>query len=218
MSRHSTILVAYAAILFGGCGGVTPLVETSPVHVMAEPPPPPPPPEEPPPPPPPVVEVTREAIEVHQRINFASSSDVIEASSFALMDEIVAVIQEHGEIRLLRIEGHTDNIGTHEYNIDLSTRRAASVTTYLTDHGVDSARLSSEGYGYTQPRDDNETDVGRAENRRVEFNILERSDEHEASADEPEADEPEVEADESATEPENDETEAPTHDEEASDE
>jgi len=129
-----------------------------------------------------VVEVTETAIEVRETINFAFNSDVIEASSFGLMDTIVSVVQEHPEIVRLSIEGHTDNVGTPRYNLDLSTRRAASVMRYLTEHGVAASRLTSQGFGLTRPRATNDTDAGRAENRRVEFNIVERAPAAAASA------------------------------------
>ena len=172
MNHRQHACLAIVVSLAAGCSGVTQLVETDPVRILASTPAPPPPP---PPPPPPVVEVTETAIEVHQTINFAFDSDVIESSSFGLMDNIVSVIQEHPEIVRLRIEGHTDNVGTARYNLDLSTRRAASVMRYLTEHGVDAGRLTSEGYGLTRPRATNDTEEGRAENRRVEFNIVERA-------------------------------------------
>jgi outer membrane protein OmpA-like peptidoglycan-associated protein len=72
------------------------------------------------------------------------------------------------------VEGHTDNQGPAAHNLDLSKRRAASVMKYLTDHGVDASRLTSEGYGDTQPIADNKTAKGREQNRRVEMKILEQ--------------------------------------------
>jgi outer membrane protein OmpA-like peptidoglycan-associated protein len=73
----------------------------------------------------------------------------------------------------MRIEGHTDNRGAAAMNLDLSKRRAASVLTYLTQHGTEQARLESEGYGLTRPIESNDTEEGRLSNRRVEFKILE---------------------------------------------
>jgi outer membrane protein OmpA-like peptidoglycan-associated protein len=70
------------------------------------------------------------------------------------------------------IEGHTDNRGTAAYNMGLSARRAASVVEWLVQHGVDASRLTSIGYGLTRPLDSNETDMGRRNNRRVEFHIV----------------------------------------------
>ena len=72
----------------------------------------------------------------------------------------------------LEVSGHTDNRGNHAYNIDLSRRRAESVKHYLVDAGVDESRITTVGYGPDQPRADNKSKKGRAENRRIEFKIL----------------------------------------------
>jgi outer membrane protein OmpA-like peptidoglycan-associated protein len=71
----------------------------------------------------------------------------------------------------MRVEGHTDNRGGAAMNLDLSKRRAASVRSWLEVHGIEAGRLESEGYGLTKPIDTNDTDTGRASNRRVEFKI-----------------------------------------------
>jgi outer membrane protein OmpA-like peptidoglycan-associated protein len=83
-------------------------------------------------------------------------------------------MNEHPEFTKLSVEGHTDNRGGANHNLDLSRRRAASVMKWLTDHGVAQARLSSKGLGMTTPIDSNDTDAGRQNNRRVEFHILEK--------------------------------------------
>ncbi len=67
------------------------------------------------------------------------------------------------------IQGHTDNVGTPEYNVTLSQARAASVAAWLTSHGIAADRLTAKGYGLTMPVADNKTDEGRARNRRVEI-------------------------------------------------
>ena len=70
----------------------------------------------------------------------------------------------------LNVVGHTDNVGGLDYNKDLSERRAASVVAYLTaQHGIDAARLTSIGAGMTSPIATNDTEEGRAKNRRVEL-------------------------------------------------
>ena len=69
----------------------------------------------------------------------------------------------------MRVEGHTDSRASDAHNLDLSRRRAASVMRYLTEQGVDATRLDSEGFGESRPIADNETEEGRALNRRVEF-------------------------------------------------
>ncbi len=72
----------------------------------------------------------------------------------------------------IEIGGHTDNKGTAEYNQRLSESRAQSVYNYLVDHGIDKTRLSYKGYGLTIPIDTNDTDEGRANNRRTEFKVV----------------------------------------------
>jgi OOP family OmpA-OmpF porin len=67
------------------------------------------------------------------------------------------------------IQGHTDNVGTPEYNVALSQARAASVVVWLTSHGIAADRLTPKGYGLTMPVADNKTEEGRAKNRRVEI-------------------------------------------------
>lgn len=69
----------------------------------------------------------------------------------------------------VEIQGHTDNVGTPEYNVTLSQARAASVVAWLTSHGIEADRLTAKGYGLTMPVADNMTDEGRARNRRVEI-------------------------------------------------
>ncbi len=69
----------------------------------------------------------------------------------------------------VEVQGHTDNVGTDAYNLQLSEARAASVKLWLTQHGVAADRLTSKGYGKSQPVADNGTDEGRAKNRRVEL-------------------------------------------------
>jgi len=73
----------------------------------------------------------------------------------------------------LRVEGHTDSIGTKEYNLKLSEQRADSVLQFLKEQGVDAGRMIAAGYGMERPRADNATDEGRAKNRRVEIVIAE---------------------------------------------
>ena len=72
----------------------------------------------------------------------------------------------------MRVEGHTDNAGTAAYNRVLSQHRAESVVTWLVKHGIDASRLGAKGFGPDRPIDDNSTDAGRRNNRRVEFHIV----------------------------------------------
>jgi outer membrane protein OmpA-like peptidoglycan-associated protein len=73
----------------------------------------------------------------------------------------------------IRGEGHTDNEGSDSFNLKLSDERASSVRSYLSKKGVQANRLQSVGHGETQPIDTNRTAAGRANNRRVEFHIVE---------------------------------------------
>ncbi|MFH0896275.1 MAG: OmpA family protein [Bacteroidota bacterium] len=72
----------------------------------------------------------------------------------------------------IEISGHTDNVGTAEYNVKLSERRAKSVVDYLVEKGIDAKRLTFKGYGFDQPIATNTTEEGRQLNRRTEFKIL----------------------------------------------
>jgi outer membrane protein OmpA-like peptidoglycan-associated protein len=84
--------------------------------------------------------------------------------------KIATILNQFGEMKIL-IEGHTDSIGTEEYNLGLSQRRARAVLEFLISQGVVEARLSSEGYGEARPVADNDTDAGRQKNRRVDLVI-----------------------------------------------
>jgi outer membrane protein OmpA-like peptidoglycan-associated protein len=154
----------------------------APAYECAAPPPPAPPPPkpEPPPPPPPEppkkAEIKAEKIELKEKVEFDTDSDVIKDQSKGLLDEVVGIMKDHPEITKVEIQGHTDSQGSHGHNMKLSDARAASVRKYLEEHGVDGKRLTSKGYGPDKPIADNGTDAGRAENRRVEVHIIERSD------------------------------------------
>ena len=102
-------------------------------------------------------------------ILFATNSDRIRPESTPTLNEIGRMLQEHPELRL-RIEGHTDADGDEAHNLDLSQRRAASVSQYLVErHGIDAARLETSGLGESQPVADNTTPEGKQQNRRVEL-------------------------------------------------
>jgi outer membrane protein OmpA-like peptidoglycan-associated protein len=111
-------------------------------------------------------------VRVLQQVHFQTTSATILPDSFPMLAEIAALLKATPAIKKMRIEGHTDNHGAADYNLDLSKRRAASVRQWLVDHGIAPGRLESEGYGLTQPLETNDTDAGRAANRRVEFKII----------------------------------------------
>ncbi len=117
------------------------------------------------------VRITGDSIEILEKVYFRTNSDVIERRSYALLNNIVSVLNNHSEIQLVRVEGHTDDRGSDEHNMNLSQRRAESVVRYLTENGVDASRLRAQGFGETRPVVDNNSRRNRATNRRVEFNI-----------------------------------------------
>jgi len=92
----------------------------------------------------------------------------IKPQFYHLLDEVAVVFEKNPGLRV-RIEGHTDNVGTAAYNMKLSLRRANSVMNYLMKKGVAKDRLSAEGYGLTKSIAPNSTEEGRALNRRVEL-------------------------------------------------
>lgn len=105
-----------------------------------------------------------------QGITFATGSAAILKPSFANLDKIVEILKSEPTY-LVDIEGHTDNVGTPEFNLELSQKRADACRDYLADHGIAAGRIKSTGYGDTRPVADNATEAGRAKNRRTEFRI-----------------------------------------------
>jgi OOP family OmpA-OmpF porin len=101
---------------------------------------------------------------------FQTNSDKLLPRSFKALDDVVAVLNEDQALKL-DIEGHTDITGSDAINTPLSKNRARAVYTYIVSKGIAESRLSSEGYGSTQPKADNKTAQGRAENRRVEMKL-----------------------------------------------
>ncbi len=99
------------------------------------------------------------------------SADILPESENTLQIAVQA-LRDNPEIRV-EIGGHTDNQGGRAYNRDLSRRRADSVRAYLIEHGIDGGRMTTRGYGFANPVADNDTDEGRAQNRRIEFTVIE---------------------------------------------
>lgn len=90
-----------------------------------------------------------------------------------MLDDLIIYLQDNKETAVL-IQGHTDNVGSEQDNLDLSLRRAEAVKTYLVGGGVSAERISSEGLGENQPKATNDSDANRAQNRRVEIGIRQK--------------------------------------------
>ena len=119
------------------------------------------------------VVIAKDKIIITEPVYFATNKDAILKQSYEILDEVARVLIENPQIDLVRVEGHTDDRGRDAYNQELSQRRANSVRRYLIDKGVEKDRLEAVGYGESQPISENETNEGRAKNRRVEFTIVE---------------------------------------------
>ena len=108
---------------------------------------------------------------VLEGIYFDVDKDTIKPRSKVTLDRAVKVLRDFPTTRW-KIGGHTDSDGARDHNVDLSNRRAASVKQYLIDHGIDGARLESQGFGPDEPIDSNATKKGKARNRRIEFKLI----------------------------------------------
>jgi OmpA-OmpF porin, OOP family len=102
---------------------------------------------------------------------FAFDSSKLEPKYASLLDDSVKILQDNPDLKVL-IEGHTDSVGTKEYNQKLSVRRAEAVRAHLVSKGIDKKRLDVKGFGLTKPIASNKTKEGRAQNRRVEFTVV----------------------------------------------
>ena len=122
-----------------------------------------------------LVVVKKDKIEIKQQINFESGKAKIKGKrSFQILDEVVQVLNDYPGIKKIRVEGHTDSVGSNKFNQRLSQSRADSVMEYLLSQGVSVDRIEAEGYGEEKPIASNATAKGRAINRRTEFNIAQR--------------------------------------------
>jgi outer membrane protein OmpA-like peptidoglycan-associated protein len=109
---------------------------------------------------------------VLKNIFFEINSHSLLPTSFAELNTLIELMQKNPSLKLM-VEGHTDNIGKEELNIKLSQQRAEAIVSYLTEKGIDPSRLKAKGYGFSKPIADNNTEEGRAMNRRTEIKIIE---------------------------------------------
>nr|QAT78162.1 TraB [Sorangiineae bacterium] len=131
----------------------------------------------------PAAYIKGDEITVLDQVHFATDQDIILDDSKPVLDDVLAVLVSHPDIREVEIEGHTDVRATDAYNMNLSQRRVDSVKQYLVDHGIAPSRIVATGYGHTKPIYDDSACVGADEkltndckfmtskNRRVIFRI-----------------------------------------------
>jgi outer membrane protein OmpA-like peptidoglycan-associated protein len=105
-------------------------------------------------------------------INFKfGTAEISGADPIPVLEEVARIMKERPNMRV-KISGHTDSIGSDQANQQLSLRRATTVRDYLVRKGVDASRFEIQGMGETEPIDSNDTDLGRARNRRIEFSVV----------------------------------------------
>jgi OmpA-OmpF porin, OOP family len=114
-------------------------------------------------------------IEILKQVEFAFDRSEILRVSYPILDEVVRLLQVNTEIKLVSIEGHTDNQGKVDYNQKLSEDRANAVMAYLVQKGIEASRLTATGFGMTKPLMSNDTEAGQQRNRRVEFKIRQQA-------------------------------------------
>jgi len=119
--------------------------------------------------------ITKEEVkqlkEYAKTIYFKTNSAEFTEKTYPVLDAIVIIMQKYPTAKF-RIEGHTDSVGSAEYNMKLSQRRAEAVKQYLISKGISPDRLEAVGYGETRPIASNATAAGRAKNRRVEIILV----------------------------------------------
>jgi OOP family OmpA-OmpF porin len=108
-----------------------------------------------------------------KNIYFEFDKDELMPRSFVELNKLLKILRDNPKISI-EIRGHTDALGDDDYNLDLSRRRAVSVVKFLTDNKTAKTRLRALGQGERQPIATNDTDEGRAQNRRVEFVVLKK--------------------------------------------
>lgn len=110
-------------------------------------------------------------LELNGEILFGFDQENLTNTARQNLDELVDILQKYPDTDI-EIQGHTDSKGSLNYNKKLSERRSQAVKNYLVQNSISSARLSALGFGETSPRYSNDTDAGRAKNRRVDFLVV----------------------------------------------
>lgn len=129
--------------------------------------------------------------DAYDNLTFESGKAIIKSSSYPFLDEIAVIMADSDATTWkLDIKGHTDNLGTDEYNQTLSQNRANAVKEYLIKKGIPAERINAQGFGESKPITTNDTPEGRAKNRRVEFFVLKPTGEVVTNEQKPEENKP----------------------------
>lgn len=123
----------------------------------------------------PAAQLTAKSIALGEALRFRPGSSELEKSNDAILAEVVNILRQNPSIVRLAVDGHTDDRGAERANLALSRGRAMAVVRWLNEHGIDARRTEARGFGPRQPIAGNDTEEGRAKNRRVEFVILSHS-------------------------------------------
>lgn len=110
-------------------------------------------------------------VEFSENILFGFDKSELSSQSYQTLDKLAKILNKYKDTDL-QIDGHTDNKGSASYNQKLSERRANAVANYIRSKGISSSRITTKGWGLEYPKYSNETESGRAGNRRVEFQIF----------------------------------------------
>ena len=181
----TTVIATLLVSVLGGCsfqasaGTGSPTTPQQPAPPPAQQEPAPPPvavtPEPTPAPPATQSEVKQEGAKLKMpgEIKFEFGKATLLPESEPVLEQLRAFLDLKKAITLVRIEGHTDNVGQAAANLKLSGERALTVRQWLINHNIDEKRLVAVGFGDLKPVADNSTDAGRAQNRRTEFIVVE---------------------------------------------
>jgi outer membrane protein OmpA-like peptidoglycan-associated protein len=110
------------------------------------------------------------AISLKGDVTFDTNSSVVRPGLYSEIDRISNVLIQYPQT-LIRVEGHTDSVGSEEYNMELSARRATAVKNLIVQRGVDPSRIETMAFGKSTPIASNDTEAGRMQNRRVEIKV-----------------------------------------------
>ena len=104
-------------------------------------------------------------------VNFDTDKSDIKAGFFDELDLVASILSKNPTLKI-EVQGHTDNVGSADYNQKLSERRAAAIEKYLVNKGIADERMDVKGLGLTMPVASNDTEEGRAQNRRVQLKSI----------------------------------------------